>query len=220
MSRTLASCKYIYTEDTYREYYKLRENQNKTYRGLYIAGAVLFGILAAISFYSFFTGGGTTMLLLAIVCLVFVVLFVFVLKKPIAKPDRNNMRDFFKRHGADVDQAGRQWAFRECVEVTDEGITVAFGPVGCPDSDLLPVFKPWSQWETVASSDKVIAVLCVNDVKMGAAFWLGGSAMQTARLMQVQHERDEYEDAVLPLDRLDDQNADEVVQIIKQHIGK
>ena len=220
MSRTLASCKYIYTEDTYREYFKLRENQNKTYRGLYIACVVLFGIFAAIFFYSFFTGGDTMMLVLALLCLVFVAAGIFLLVKPAAKPDRNNMRDFFKRHGTNVDQAGRQWAFRECVDVTDEGITVAFGPLGCPDSDLLPVFKPWSQWETVASSDKVIAVLCVNDVKLGAAFWLGGSAMQTARLMQVQRERDEYEDAVLPLDRLGNQNADEVVQIIKQHIQK
>ena len=219
MSRTLASSKFIYTEDTYREYYKLRENQNKTYRRLYIAGLILFGIGAAGCLYAFFTDGGPVMLVCALVCIAFVVVVVDVLRKPAANADRNAMRDFFKRHGTNVDAPG-QWAFRECVEVTDEGIAIAFGPLGCPDSDLLPVFKPWSQWETVASSDKIITVLCVNDVKLGVGFYLLGALYSSVRLQEAIRERDQYEDAVLPLDRLGNQNADEVVQIIKQHIGQ
>lgn len=221
MTITYVTCDFLYTEQTYREYHRLRERRNMKARRSPILLAALFAVLSAICLYVVLTEFSWTALLCLIAFAACMASAICLLVRPAAKPDREAVREFFRRHGADVDAAA-PWTFRERVEITGEGICVSYGPAGCRDADLTVVCEPWSQWRSVTSSDGLIAVLCsdgAEDAEPESKGRPGRSTAGSARHEQARHGLGGCEDAVLPIESLDGKNAATIVSLIERHIG-
>lgn len=217
MTITYVTCDFLYTEQTYREYHRLRERRNMRTRRSRILVAALFLVLSAICLYAALTEFSWTALACLIALAVCSASAICLLVKPAAKPDRDAMREFFRRHGADVDAAA-PWTFRERVEITDGGVRVSYGPAGCRDADLTVIYKPWSRWAGVTSSDELIAVLDKNDAGTEPEGRLGTSTAENERRAQPLRDLDGCEDAVLPVESLDGKNAATIVSLIERHI--
>ena len=221
MTEPFATCDFTYTEKTFREYFKLREHQNSNV--MWIVLAAITGAATALCIWVLFDDGfNVEAIFCAAVCAFATAVCIYAAVKPSEKPDRGEMRDFFRRHGCNVD-ASDHWQFRERVEVDEECISISFGPVGCPDSELCTLSKPWELWKSMETSKGMLVVLCENDVpNRSLAFSTPNStSIDNAELYRQRRcARDLYEDAVLPVDALEGMDAERLAKVINQRIGE
>lgn len=221
MTEPFATCDFTYTEKTFREYFKLREHQNSNV--MWIVLAAITGAATALCIWILVDDGfNVEAIFCAAVCAFATAVCIYAAVKPSEKPDRGEMRDFFRRHGCNVDASDR-WQFRERVEVDEECISISFGPVGCSDSELCTLSKPWELWKSVETSKEMLVVLCENDApnRTTAFFTPNSTSIDNAELYQQRRcARDLYEDAVLPVDALEGMDAKRLAKVINQRIGE
>lgn len=219
MTEPFAICDFTYTKKTFREYFKLREHQNSNI--MWIVLAVITGATTALFIWFLFDDGfNVGAIFCAAVCAFATAICIYSAVKPSEKPDHEEMHEFFRRHGCNVD-VSNHWQFRERVEVAEDGIKISFGPVGCPDSKLCTLSKPWELWKSVETSKEMLVVLCENDVanRTTAFSTPNSTSLENAGLYRQRRcARDLYEDAVLPVDALEGMDAERLAKVIGKHI--
>ena len=168
--------------------------------------------------------------------------FNYVLPRSTADTRRLIAAEFFKKHGTDAEltdpwifnkksrssserlkrndpRRTAPWTFHERIEIGDKGITICFGPADCSEEEFRAhsITSPWGQWRAVRNGKVVLVIICRDDMKIGptAAAVLGNS---TSRDMWLVRRATQYEDAVIPKEKLRGMTPEALEEKVRQKI--
>lgn len=206
-------CDYQYTEDTYKDYYRIRSMRSLRFLGGFL---LVFGILFTPVGFMFFTaepGIESILTLLFALALVAGGIAMIATGKMPMRMAPSTVAEFFGRHGANIN-AERPWAYREIVQVDDDGISVTYGPVDAAPDVMLSVKKRWNEWDRVIETPDYVIALTKTD--MGSPL---RSLFGVEFILRLE-ERNQYEDAVFPKARIRGIAPDELAVYLTRRIKK
>ena len=210
-----ASCTCLIGEDEYYRMTALRDSRRLRTAGvgLVIIGAV-FSVLGMVMMGS---GSGMSAVGIAVVGVLLVAMGAYVLVTGRvlggAAAHGGQARAYLARHGA----AGDPLCYQQTVTVGPDGVTITYGMVGAHPQQLVTKMFPWSEWKAVRKSAD--AVLIERDTHQG-----GLSDLFGFNYLLRMAERDELDDAFLPVSALVGLTPQEVVDraqtMIARHRGR
>ena len=210
-----ASCTCLIGEDEYYRMAALRDSRRLRTAGvgLVIIGAV-FSVLGMVMMGS---GSGMSAVGIAVVGVLLVAMGAYVLVTGRvlggAAAHGGQARAYLARHGA----AGDPLCYQQTVAVGPDGVTITYGMVGAHPQQLVTKMFPWSEWKAVRKSAD--AVLIERDTHQG-----GLSDLFGFNYLLRMAERDELDDAFLPVSALVGLTPQEVVDraqtMIARHRGR
>lgn len=210
-----ASCTCLIGEDEYYRMTALRDSRRLRTAGvgLVIIGAV-FSVLGMVMMGS---GSGMSAVGIAVVGVLLVAMGAYVLVTGRvlggAAAHGGQARAYLARHGA----AGDPLCYQQMVTVGPDGVTITYGMVGAHPQQLVTKMFPWSEWKAARKSAD--AVLIERDTHQG-----GLSDLFGFNYLLRMAERDELDDAFLPVSALVGLTPQEVVDraqtMIARHRGR